>query len=408
MDHLAIDLPGVSSDLLEELRQAALAAGSGRLALVGGVVRDGLLHYQQGRPWTGVTDLDLVVEGDAAAVASVLKQRCGSKRLTRCLEHASFATVALTLDGFALDLATARAETYPAPAQNPVVQPGSLESDLVRRDFTINAMALDLLSGELIDRHDGQTHLAERQLVFLHPASVADDPTRLIRAARYGARLGFDFSPEALDQAQSTLACWPWSWHPGAPADQSPPALSTRLRMELDRLLDHEPWQQGLDRLDRWGALSLIDPGLQRDPQRSRRLRWAQRLSVPLLPALLTAADRPLETAQRLQLSGMQLSWLEQLPSLRDWAESDAPPLDASPSEWTQALETGGWSAGTVALLISEQPENWRPLLRWWGRWRHRRASLAARDLLAAGWVPGPALGAELQRLRMLELDQGR
>ena len=107
-----------------------------------------------------------------------------------------------------------------------------------------------------------------------------------------------------------------------------------------------------------------------------------------------------------MQLSGVPLTWLEQLPSL-DWA-SDAPPLDASPSEWTQALETGGWSAGTVALLISEQPENWRPLLRWWGRWRHRRASLAARDLMDAGWVPGPALGAELQRLRLKELDQDR
>ena len=408
MDHLAIDLPGVSSELLEELRQAALAAGSSRLALVGGAVRDGLLHHQQHTAWTGVTDLDVVVEGDASAVASVLKQRCGSERLTRCLEHASFATVALTLDGLAVDLATARAETYPAPADNPVVRPGSLDSDLVRRDFTINAMALDLLSGELIDRFDGRVHLADRQLVFLHRGSVADDPTRLIRAARYGARLGFDLSPDALDQVQSTIARWPWPWHPGDQADQSPPALSTRLRMELDRLLEHEPWQQGLDLLDRWGALSLIDAGLQRDPQRSRRLRWAQRLGIPLLPALLTAADHPLETARRLQLSGPQLSWLEQLPSLRGWAESDAPSPDASPSEWTQALETGVWSAGTVALLITEQPDNWRPLLRWWGRWRHRRSSLAARDLIAAGWVPGPALGAELQRLRLVELDQGR
>ena len=173
LDHLAIDLPGVSSDLLDELRQAALAAGSRRLALVGGAVRDGLLHRQQHRAWTGVTDLDLVVEGDASAVASALKQRCGPNRLTRCLEHASFATVALTLDGLAVDLATARAETYPAPADNPVVRPGSLESDLVRRDFTINAMALDLLSGELIDRFDGRVHLAEHKLVFLHQGSGA-------------------------------------------------------------------------------------------------------------------------------------------------------------------------------------------------------------------------------------------
>jgi len=408
VDHLAIDLPGVSSDLLEELRQAAISVGSKRLAVVGGVVRDGLLHQLQRQPWMGVADLDLVVEGDAAAVATALQQRCGSIRLPRLIEHGSFGTVALTLDGMAVDLATARAEVYPAPADNPVVRPGTLETDLLRRDFTINAMALDLLSGELIDRHSGCTHLAERHLVFLHEGSVSDDPTRLIRAARYGARLGFELSPEALNQVEDTIARWPWPWRPGDPADQCPPALSTRLQMELQRLIEHEPWQEALDRLDRWGALVLIDPALQRDPERSRRLRWAHRLAVPLLPALLSAAERPLETAQRLHLSGAQLQWLEQLPSLRRWAENEAPPLQALPSQWTEALEAAGWNPGTVALLICERPQTWRPLLRWWGRWRHGRASLTARDLIAAGWSPGPALGAELRRLRLVELDQGR
>ena len=200
-----MELPGVPDDLLNELRSAALAARVPRLALVGGAVRDGLLHQRHGGAWAGVPDLDLVVEGEAVVLADALMQRCGLQRVTRCITHGAFATVELCLDGQALDLATARAERYPASGQNPIVMPGSLEEDLVRRDFTINAMAVDLVSGALIDRHGGQAHLAARQLVFLHAGSVADDPTRLIRAARYGARLGFDLSLEARRQVASAL-----------------------------------------------------------------------------------------------------------------------------------------------------------------------------------------------------------
>ena len=95
-----------------------------------------------------------------------------------------FGTVALQLDGIPLDLATARQESYPAPAENPVVQPGTLTADLVRRDFTINAMAFDLVTGELIDHHHGLEDLASGQLRFMNAGSVKDDPTRVIRAAR--------------------------------------------------------------------------------------------------------------------------------------------------------------------------------------------------------------------------------
>ena len=77
-----MDLPGVPSAVLEELKAAAREAGLSRLALVGGVVRDWLLHCSHGRHWTGVPDLDWVVEGEAAQLASVLQRRCGSQRIT--------------------------------------------------------------------------------------------------------------------------------------------------------------------------------------------------------------------------------------------------------------------------------------------------------------------------------------
>ena len=105
-----MDLPGVPNQLLEELREAAVSIGVPRLALGGGVVRDQLLHQRLGRAWSGVPDLDWVLEGDAAALAAELGRRCGSDRVTAVQEYGAFGTVALKLDGIPLDLATARQE----------------------------------------------------------------------------------------------------------------------------------------------------------------------------------------------------------------------------------------------------------------------------------------------------------
>ena len=403
-----MELPGVSSAVLEALKSAALDAGIPRLALVGGVVRDLLLHRRLGRPWAGVPDLDWVVEGEAARLAAVLRSRCGPQRVTAVQEYGTFGTVALQLDGVPLDLATARQERYPAPAQNPVVQAGPLSADLVRRDFTINAMALDLLSGELVDPHGGLRDLEQGRLVFLHDKSVSDDPTRVIRAARYAARLGLQLSPEATRQVMQTLKSWPWAWRSGDAPESAPPALATRLRMELDRLLEREPWREALDLLEGWQALSLLDSALQRDAQRSRRLLWGKRLGLPLMPLLLAAATEPLALARRLQIPGQQQQWLAQMLELRSWLLEGAPSVDAPPSLWTNSLEQKGWSPQAVGLMVALKPLQWRPLLRWWGRWRHVVSPIAARELIASGWQPGPGMGAELHRQRCLLLDRSR
>ena len=107
-----MDLPGVPNQLLEELREAALSLGVPRLALVGGVVRDQLLHQRFGRSWVGVPDLDWVVEGDVVALAEELGRRCSADRLTAFKEYGAFGTVALQMDGIPLDLATARHENH--------------------------------------------------------------------------------------------------------------------------------------------------------------------------------------------------------------------------------------------------------------------------------------------------------
>ena len=394
--------------VLDDLKAAALDAGMPRLALVGGVVRDWLLHRRHGRPWAGVPDLDWVVEGEAARLASGLQCRFGSQRVTAVQEHGAFATVALKLDGIPLDLAMARQETYPAPAENPVVRAGTLQADLARRDFTINAMALDLVAGELIDLNHGQEDLESGQLRLLHGTSIQDDPTRAIRAARYAARLGFQLAEESREQIRSTVAQWPWAWSQGDAALSAPPALATRLRMELERLLEREPWPQALDLLEQWEALPLLDVQLQQDPRRTERLRWARRLGLPLMPALLLGAVDPVEVAQRLQIPGKQQQWLLQCGEIRHWLVDTPLSLQASPSSWSKALEQQGWLPEAVALAVTLRPQQWKPLLRWWGRWRRIQAPHRARDLIAAGWQPGPAIGEELRRQRSAAQDRSR
>jgi len=409
-----VEIPDVPQPLLSALKRAA---GTRRCALVGGAVRDLLLHRHHEDPWRGLPDLDLVVEGQAVELlkpfSEALALELGAPPVLRVQEHGRFATLELEVDlppelggTWLLDLASARAETYPQPAENPQVQLGSLVDDLARRDFSVNAIALYLADGELLDPHGGQRDLAARQLSFLHDASLRDDPTRLLRAARYCARLGFALSPAALQQAQSTLAAWPWPWSPGDDPGQAPPALGTRLRMELELLLTREPWPEALAALQSWGALSLLDPGLQADRHWRRRLRWAQLLGVPLMPALLAGARDPLNLAERLQVPHRQHRLLVQLGSLQ-MRLKEVPAQLQKPSWWCELLEAPGLSADAVALAVALAVPHWRCLLRWWLRWRHVRSPISAAELIQSEDIkPGPELGRRLHQLRLKALDQ--
>ena len=413
-----MQIPDVPPQLLAALVEAA--AGQ-RLALVGGVVRDLLLHRHHQDPWRGLPDLDLVVEGQAADLVSrlpaALEQQFGTAIPLRQQPHGRYGTVELELQlpqefggSWLVDLASARREVYPEPASNPVVSPGTLEQDLARRDVTVNAMALELEPGgaaevQLLDPHGGQADLAQRQLRFLHANSLRDDPTRVVRASRYAARLGFDLAPDALDQIASTLHAWPWSWRPGDSPGAAPPALSTRLRMELDLLVQREPWRQALTSLQVWGGLKLLDSALQIDKSNLRRLAWGERLGLPLLLTLVAGAGTPMDLAARLQLPRRQQDWLRQFHVLRQVLNSDNLCLNA-PSAWCQFLEAPGLSYEAVLLALVNGIGPRRPLLRWCCQWRHIRAPKSPQVLMMEGFSPGPALGYELKRLRAELLDR--
>ena len=431
-----MQIPGVPQVLLEAIAAAQQAVAPGApVALVGGAVRDVLLHRVHNDPWRGLLDLDLVVEGSGAALveqlAQALAQRGFDGAITSSQVHGAYGTVELELvvagQSLLLDVATARRESYGVPAENPQVRFGALADDLARRDFTINAMALVLAgagsdSPALLDPHGGQADLERRQLRLLHPQSLRDDPTRLLRGARYGARLGFDLAPQSLADAARTLAAWPWPWRHGDAPHQAPAALGTRLRMELELLLEREPWPQALAALQRWGALVLLDSQLQADRSWPRRLRWAQRLGLPLMVALVAGASDPLALAERLQLPHGQhkllASWLALRERLAEEGAGGGAALGGTAGDavsWCALLEAPGCSADAVALGLvcsaggMEPWRQWRrPLLRWWWRWRHIQAPMRASDLIAQGLKPGPALGARLRQLRAEALGAER
>ena len=249
------------------------------------------------------------------------------------------------------------------------------------------------------------------ELVFLHASSVADDPTRVIRAARYGARLGFVLAPCALDQLRTTLKRWPWAWRHGQSTEHVPPALGTRLRMELELLFENEPWLKALGLLQEWGAFVLLDPRLCSDARLTRSLRWAVRLKVPPILALVAAATDPCSLGQRLQLPLRQQRWLAESMSLKDWVHSEVLPqawVGWSAVQWTEALEARAWSAESVVLTVAMGVPCWRPILRWWGRWRKIESPLSAKDLMARGTPAGPGLGLALHQARLKALESMR
>ena len=409
-----MEIPGVPEVLLRAL---VAAAQSERLALVGGAVRDLLLHRVHKQQWNGLPDIDLVYEGSAVDLVQRLVMNLPAGTFCHIREHGAYGTVELKLifgdaGVWFLDVATARSESYPLAAGNPLVGAGCIEDDLCRRDFTINAIAM-LLSpgvsgGELLDPHHGQDDLAHRCLRFLHSASLIDDPTRLLRAARYAARLSMELEPTSLAQARAVISRWPWLWRHGDPAQQAPPGLATRLRMELVLLLEREPWFQALEHLQSWGGLSLLDPGLQNTQRWRMALLRAHRYSLDKLPVLLACGDDPITTAERLQLPHRQQRMLKAFVQLRSsFAELPSALLDIwQASEWTDWLESQPCPEQAVhlALLCADVPR--RPLLMWLFYWRHVNAGVSATDLIDSGVPVGPSIGQRLRELRANRLKQ--
>ena len=212
--------PGVRT-LLQRIGRIAEAHGLSAYA-VGGCVRDWRLGI------ANVTDLDVTVEGDGIRVA-----RAVARALRGTLEtHEQFGTATIRLSrgtGRRIDVASCRTESYARPAAYPTVSAGTLEGDLVRRDFTINAMAMALNPGRfgaLIDPFHGARDLERKELRILHARSFFDDPSRLLRGVRFAERFQLRWEPATAKAAREAIVSGALGW-----------LNAGRLQRELERML---------------------------------------------------------------------------------------------------------------------------------------------------------------------------
>lgn len=183
-----------------ELCSKVAAKNGYKLFLIGGLVRDMLLNKIS-------LDIDITVEGNAIDFARILEREAKAKILSI---HKDFGTVKIQFDGEKIDFASTRSETYPKKGHLPhVAEIGcSLEKDVIRRDFTINSLAMSLNQDSFADLFDyvgGFEDLKAKKIKILHDESFIDDPTRIIRALKYSTRLGFALDKRTFKLQQDYL-----------------------------------------------------------------------------------------------------------------------------------------------------------------------------------------------------------
>ena len=370
------------------------------LYLVGGAVRDLLATGE-------LRDFDLVVEGNGIELARQVAEQIEG----RFRAHDRFLTAEVGNDEFRADIVTARTEKYDQPAALPSVTAADMETDLARRDFTVNSMAYRLWPAEppvLLDPYFGQRDLEEGWLRVLHQRSFVDDPTRILRGVRLGSRLGLAMEPETLKLAKEAIVSGAFE-----------PLSAHRLRNELVLLLSEPDVEESLRRLEDMGFFGLLGSEDRLDSQRwndvNRLVKqretmidsptpvrwWLTIVMALMLEAPLSSRRR---AARRLGLDDELERTLVEAPerleravSLLSEATVEAHRvrrvLDALSTEEIALL--GAVATGQVQTRLDE----------WTATLRHIDLSIDGTDLVEAGFPPGPEFGRALESTLDARLD---
>ena len=410
-------LPAPLLSLIRDISATAHDMGFG-VYFVGGIVRDLLLDFPIG-------DVDLVVEGDAIALAKQLAAQRGG----RVKSHARFGTAKWVIgDGVlaeipntqhlihdlpsSIDFVTARTEFYAHPSALPQVERSSIKQDLHRRDFTINTLAICLdpdRFGELVDFYGGEQDLRDGVIRVLHSLSFVEDPTRMLRAVRFEQRLGFHIDPRTLELMAHAL-------------DLLDRVSGDRVRHELNALFQEAKPEEALCRLRQLRVLQQIYVGLTCDEwlhAKYARLRAAlesaqwpmpkrdgvelrafaylallcYRLDLTALEAVIT----------RLKVPSAQAADLRQVLALKDVL----PMLSRrqKSSVLVHALDDVSDPALFVTWVAADSKLAARQIQRYVCKLRDVRPALDGKYLKTLGMKPGPEMGRTLGALRDALLD---
>lgn len=398
-------LPPRTRASLAAARALARERGVG-LYLAGGVVRD--LFAGAARP-LGVghpdapMDVDLLVAGDASRLADFARS-LGERLSATVRLHERFGTATLTSqEGERLDVASTRRETYAKPGDLPAVEfSATIEEDLARRDFTVNAMALELSPGRrLIDPHGGLSDLSRGILRVLHADSFRDDPTRALRGVRYGNRYGWRLEAATRRGLGRAIVSGAFDRVSG-----------DRVRRELVKIFAEPGRAAAIRRLRALGLDAAIEPALGRVSDPIPRLRVAEAIAagentgLGWLGYLLawigasTAKDAR-RVAARLSVAGEErerlLSWPRTLRALSGLAKR-------RPSE--AARRAAGLSRDQLVAAAASLAAPDRKALNGLRRSAFELVlSIRGADLLAAGIPAGEVIGRALARTRAARID---
>lgn len=417
----------ICPDLLNLLHQAGELASQydDSLYIVGGFVRDLLLTLLlSGDPAAQSKisprfDLDLVVEGDAIALAHHLQRRHGG----RVRSHSRFGTAKWILDEpvqfvplpagdcnrlASLDFVTARTEFYRHPSALPEVEQSSIRQDLHRRDFTINTLALDLgpdSFGHLLDFYGGQNDLEARLVRVLHSLSFVEDPTRMLRAARLLARLEFSLEERTAELLNDAL-------------DLLPRVSGERIFHELELIFNERRPDRALRIIDELDILATIHPGLvvddlfmaQVDTLRSglTHTPWAEVRPQPVhylgLMSFSMARDEVDSLVERLNLRTHQRAALKQVYKIKRNAHRIA--HAKSNSQLYHLLHPTSDDARLIAWLAIDNPAARAQIERYQADLRHVMPLIDGHYLKQEmGLTPGPLFREIIEQLRDARLD---
>lgn len=361
-----------------------------RLYLVGGWVRDLLLGVEGG-------DMDLVVEGDAMALARALAGDHGGE----VVSHPRFGTAKYRRGDLTIDLATARSEVYSRPGALPQVRPSSIDRDLSRRDFTINSMAICLSSpgmGSLLDPFDGCADLEARLIKVLHPKSFMDDATRIMRAIRYEQRLRF-----RIEDATRGYLLRDLSYLDTVGVD--------RLRHELQLFLGEGRPEEPLHRADELGVLKAMHPSLEADTWTGEMFRKARSSAQAATPEVYlalflyrTSPEDALDLVKGYRFANDQVRIVSDLIKLKT-REKGLGARALKPRELYTLLHGLAPEALTAFSLACEGRIARDRLVQYLDELRHVKTSLDGHQLKLLGVPQGPGIGRMLKALLNARLD---
>ena len=380
-------------ELLELLQDTSAEANKlgQRVYLVGGIVRDLLIGYPN-------FDLDLVTEGDAIELANRIARMSEAKLVI----HPRFNTAKIKSGDFAIDIATARSETYASHGALPTVTPCPIEKDLFRRDFSINAMAISLTPehyGELLDPYHGKDDLDAHLIRILHPGSFTDDATRILRAIRYEQRLGFNLEHETAQLLKRDISM-----------------LNTisgdRIRHELELIFREKYPEYVLKRLGELGALQRINRSLKGNGWLTGKFDDARRSGKPgELPALyFCLLAYPLDAEQVNQLMKRLNPPAKLTKVVKDTARLKLrlPRLNnpsLKPSEIYYFLQEYAPLAIKANIIAEDEPMIRQHLELFFSKLRYVKPCLNGGELQRLGIPAGTKLGEILEILHKARLD---